>query len=157
MLSSGTAGKRGPSWMVALHSLQASASVYMEHYSLQSLARISWALTALCSLLETHSSQTAGQLRRGSGIYECLVVDRELHRVPGTLQFVKHVPSSQLKAISKSGSRAHGVTGRSGVHGARQRSQPLWLVGQATLAKDSLFQTSPQSAQRSRAPGHTAV
>ena len=38
--------------------------------------------------------QRAGQLRRGSGIYEHLVVDGELHRVPGTLQFVKHVPSS---------------------------------------------------------------
>ena len=41
----------------------------------------------------------------------------------------------QLKAVFVFGSRAHGVTGHSGVHGPRQCSWPLWLVGQATPDK----------------------
>lgn len=79
------------------------------------------------------------------------MVNRALQRVPGTLQFVEHLPSSQPKAVLVFRWRARGVTGRSGVHRARQRARPLWLVGQATPGKGLVFQISPQRAQRSGA------
>lgn len=82
--------------------------------------------TALCSLLEALFTDSWSALRRGSGIYRYLVVDRELHRVPGTLQFVSTflAPSSR-----PSPSLGRGIWSyrRSGV----KASQPLWLVGQA--------------------------
>lgn len=120
--------------MVALHSLQSLC--FSLYGTLQFTEPGEYSMGAYGTVLcLKRTVQRAGQLRRGSGIYECLVVDGELHRVPGTLQFVKHIPSSQLKAVFVFGSRAHGVTGHSGVHGPRQCSWPLWLVGQATPDK----------------------